>query len=697
MQGEQLPANGVMKLATQVRSRPAKKAPVTKHPLFPAMVALWFGALFGLGSLAVRASLLESLILSLSLDVLLPAAAPPLGMNFRAILALLLAAIGVAVGAVLARRIAHPKQSPTPRRRSIEFGKASRQARAAAATETVQTPARRRALAIEVDERPGQFYEEAPLPGGSPYILDVTQIDLAPAEEAKESREAEPLAAEVDAPLALDPFVVEERVQAEQAPHRSFAQAHGDSMEQVFEAEPQAPQAARQEFRPVAPDPASADASTPEEPKPVALNFHPPVDAVAQPEETPLDLQAGQEVAPCAETQAEPEAEEYTQMVEQLRQIASPETGKSEPAAAVEWTGEPPLGHSQSEPEAAPLEVALDSGSVQAPWLTEPLPVVPPVLLADPLPTVAADAPPAPMASRIETAELSELSPLELIERLALAMRQRLHQGPMPDSLLAAVSSLAATAPAAEELPASDPAQEGEPETSDAPVAELQVEPSQQDELLLEVPEETLPAPMPLALPSALRPIDFSDYADDDDSEDLPLPPRSIAVPSAASPAAVELPLSEPEAARGEAPVSVDDGESEVPEDSYSSLLELGRPVSARQDFVRIEEPAEDTETIEPVVIFPGHGARVGMRFAAPDPAAQAEPASPVTPAYDAPNQSDSSTATDGPQVRRFDPPSAVASAAPAAQGSGIRPDPEEAQRALRSALATLQRMSGAA
>ena len=106
-------------MATQVLSKPASKAPVTKHPLFPAMVALWFGALFGLGSLAVRASLLESMVLSLSLDVLLPAAAPPLGMKFRLILALLLAAIGVAMGAVLARRIARPRQVQAPRRRGI--------------------------------------------------------------------------------------------------------------------------------------------------------------------------------------------------------------------------------------------------------------------------------------------------------------------------------------------------------------------------------------------------------------------------------------------------------------------------------------------------------------------------------------------------------------------------------------------------
>ena len=48
-------------MAKQKRKQaPAK--PITTHQLFPAVVALWFGALFGLGSLAVRPSLLESLV-----------------------------------------------------------------------------------------------------------------------------------------------------------------------------------------------------------------------------------------------------------------------------------------------------------------------------------------------------------------------------------------------------------------------------------------------------------------------------------------------------------------------------------------------------------------------------------------------------------------------------------------------------------
>ena len=681
-----------MKLATQVLSKPASKAPVTKHPLFPAMVALWFGALFGLGSLAVRASLLESMVLSLSLDVLLPAAAPPLGMKFRLILALLLAAIGVALGAVLARRIARPRQVQAPRRRGIGSRMSGRQSRDDDLTGADDTATRRRPLTVAEDEGYDRHYEAAPLPGGSPAILDVTQMDISPtADQALELREAEPLAAETEAPLALDAFVIEEPVQ-------SFGQAGEAVVDPVFEALPQATEPERQVFRPAEPE-LTAAPSPVEEPQPAVLNFHPPVDAAVPPQEMPLDLLAEKEVAPAAQIPAEPEVDEYTQIVEQLRRVESPVDGHGEQSAPaqwtgeppLEWTGEPPVGHVQSEPETAPLEDAIDCEPDQAQWSNEPLPVVPPVLLADPLPLVAASPAQAPVGSRIETAELSTLSPVELIERLALAMRQRAHQGQMPEALVAAVSSLASPFSAS----VADPAPETGRDMGDTPVACQPDQPSEQDELVLEVLEEALPAPMPLALPSALRPIDFSDYVDDEDDIDhLPLPPRSFAVPSAAIPAAVDLTPSEPEAVLAEAPVAAGDGESEVPEDSYSSLLELGRPAAARQDFVRIEEPEEDSATIEPVVIFPGHGARAGLRFAAPDPAAPASQPNPLTVPAD---HVAGAANADVPQLRRFDPPSAVASSGTSGHVGGIRQDPEEAQRALRSALATLQRMSGAA
>jgi hypothetical protein len=95
-----------------------KSTPVTQHQLFPAVVALWFGALFGLGSLAVRPSLLEEFVVKSRIDLLVPVAAPPLGMTARMLVALALAAMGAMLGAFVARRIARPKQEARERNRT---------------------------------------------------------------------------------------------------------------------------------------------------------------------------------------------------------------------------------------------------------------------------------------------------------------------------------------------------------------------------------------------------------------------------------------------------------------------------------------------------------------------------------------------------------------------------------------------------
>ena len=672
IRGAQKPENGVISLATQVRSKPANKAPVTKHPLFPAMVALWFGALFGLGSLAVRASLLESLVLKLSLDVLLPAAAPPLGMKSRLILALLLAAVGVAMGAMLARRIARPKPVETLRKRGIGARSAARQARAEAATAEAEPAApRRRNLTIEAEEPAGFHYDGAPLPGGAPNILDVTQIDLSPTyPEAPLLGDAEPLDAAPAAPLAHDVFVAEPAEPAAPTSFEAFAGAPIETGPQTSEA----PQEERQIFHAAVPAP-EFTAPIAEAPQPVALNFHPPVDAHAPAPEAPFDLLTEHEMAqPEFVAEAGPvgaEADDYAYMTQAVRAAETP-------AAPV--------------PAPDDLAIKCESELEQAP--PEPLPVVPQVLLAEPLEleAVSEALPETRSTRRIETAELAELSPVELIERLAQAMRRRAHQGQMPAALVDAVTSLVAATRSAEVADAEAAPFAGfAADIAPAPAyAAGAPEAEAPEELLLDSeepgsePEATLPAPVRLELPAALRPIDFDDYTDHDDSADLGLPPRSFAAPKVAGSEAVldrATPLPE-------------ESESDVPEDSYSSLLELGRAASARQDFVRIEEPEADAAEIEPVVIFPGHGARPGLRFAAPDPANVAEPAAA---AFAPPAQDDAASETGAPQLRRFDAPAAIASPKSAAYAGGIRQDPDEAQRALRSALATLQRMSGAA
>ncbi len=84
------------------QTRPAR-LPVTGHHLFPAALALWFGALFGLSSLAIRTALFEQWVLSSHLAAILPFAAPPLGHLARLLLALVFAAIGAGIGLAVAR------------------------------------------------------------------------------------------------------------------------------------------------------------------------------------------------------------------------------------------------------------------------------------------------------------------------------------------------------------------------------------------------------------------------------------------------------------------------------------------------------------------------------------------------------------------------------------------------------------------
>ncbi|MBW8755643.1 MAG: hypothetical protein JF595_16150 [Sphingomonadales bacterium] len=95
-------------------SQLGRRQPISRHPLFPAIVALWFAAPLALGSFALSVSALETLVLAGHIDSLVPAAAPPLGMTARLALALALGFIGALVGWVLARRLAAPKHHTVP-------------------------------------------------------------------------------------------------------------------------------------------------------------------------------------------------------------------------------------------------------------------------------------------------------------------------------------------------------------------------------------------------------------------------------------------------------------------------------------------------------------------------------------------------------------------------------------------------------
>lgn len=96
------------------RKRTHRSPPISRHPLFPAIVALWFAALVGFGSFALSTSLIERAILAAGIDGVIPAAAPPLGITARLLLGLSLGAAGGAIGWAVARRLAQAQNAPAP-------------------------------------------------------------------------------------------------------------------------------------------------------------------------------------------------------------------------------------------------------------------------------------------------------------------------------------------------------------------------------------------------------------------------------------------------------------------------------------------------------------------------------------------------------------------------------------------------------
>jgi hypothetical protein len=124
-------------------------------------------------------------------------------------------------------------------------------------------------------------------------------------------------------------------------------------------------------------------------------------------------------------------------------------------------------------------------------------------------------------------------------------------------------------------------------------------------------------------------------------------------------------------------------------EEGYSSLLSLSK--SDRQQFVRIEDADIYNGETKPFVVFPHEEAATPGPFARPDAdfslegTAQLKTHGGLAPASET-------------EERLFDRPdsekgSDKGGAKPADRGG----DPEETERSLRAALATLQRMSGAA
>ncbi|MBX9644265.1 MAG: hypothetical protein K2W91_09235 [Novosphingobium sp.] len=631
------------------KRKPAKGKPITAHQLFPAVVALWFGALFGLGSLAMRPALLEELVLKSHLDLVIPAAAPPLGVTARILVALILAALGAMIGIALARRIARPKPVVTERKRSgRDLGRSESAARPRYADASTRPPVlaggdygdevanpggggvlanRRRSLAIEHEEEAFVPHEMAPLPGGNPQVFDISELRMEEPQTAPEPFTGPAPAAFAQpqpAPVNLD-WSNAAPLAAPAAP--IAAPSAIEAQRQVFQAEPEA---APQQLCP-ATEAAHADGRQ-------VFGMSPP----APPSEAPRQI-FGMEVT----------GDHVAQDVVKAAGFKTTVFEQDEP--------EPLFGQRRPpvtpQPE-APLEAAV---SAPIPQAFEPAAAAQPIV-----PPMAA----APQAPVPEAPQPSPANPgiTDLAARLAESMRRRRAARASevaPEMPVGEVQPPAAAPlePAPAFAPAPVP-QSFEPAPAAAPVPQAYQPPS-----FAAAPEAPPAAP---ALPRAMQPLALDAFIEEDTAIDPSLlPPRHIVMPVAPVPAAPAAVSPEPTPLE----LGTEDELAEEPggDENYASLLEIA---PARNPFVRIEEPEAARAEVEPVVIFPGQASAAAVAAPAAPLAAAPEPA----------------------PFRRFDGPAAAGqgqavavNVAPPAVEQG------EAEQALRAALSNLQRMSGAA
>lgn len=583
--------------------------PITAHRLFPALVAIWFAALFGLGSFALPASLIERVIVMIGLPAAMPAAAPPLGITARLLIALALTVAGIVLGLLLALRLRARSGEAVRYRKPVSFAVQDGHDQVAA-SEPVS------ALAARLQVRAIDSHPDAP--PRRPFSLSEDLVG-----------DAEGIArADHHSDLS-----VEMMQDADFPSGQTFvAETHGDDQfaADLIEGEVAGDGDAHPGF-------ALLDDAVPAEP-----SFSPKdaggVDAEQVFAALDMDLAGDLEIG-----EAVIEDGEWSVAPLEVAESAAPD---AQPAVAI-----PAL---VAVAEASPV-TALRAGTRAGTALT--------------------------------SAPLDQLGLVQLVERLALAIDGRMSARPI------AVTAPAAVAPQQSVPGVPAPVQAApveaapvdieveaattEPEPPAAPAAPSVERPAIERQVFIVPPTAVVkpaedvaePASVPAMprFPSAAAPAstsapavaprilsarwDDADHADDDEI----VVPRFLGLAGAGSAA-----VAQPAADRGATPESAHAAPRETP----------------RQEFVRVDLPVApilaaqpgDSGAAEPVVVFPGQGPRAAGAIdlavgAAGRPALGSMPGNV-------------------PQVGQV-----FATGVP-------QQDPEEADRALRAALATLQRMT---
>ncbi|MFN3425713.1 MAG: hypothetical protein ACK40C_13510 [Novosphingobium meiothermophilum] len=668
---------------TTRNNKPKQAAkPIAAHPMFPAVTALWFATFFGLGSFALAPSLLEGPVVALGIPDIFPPARPPLGFTVRALTALVMFGLGGAIGLMAGRMLARGKVQAPVRNRGV--GQASvRKAAVYSAHEEAALPDTADSVGADASATRFEANHRRPLnPREDLDLLDEI---------------AGPFAAPAAGAMAADDaLVLDDRHTAPVSAHENAAPAF--TVDDLLPWERDA-QALQQTLR---------NAVQPQ------MSHNPGSKA------DPLDLDA-------------------------LMHAAHGDSAQTEPAP------QGPIGvPTASAPAPKPVEDTA-AQTVEA----EPAPAVPTAapLMAKPLFQAPADA-----ATPIARAPLDKLGLVQLTERLALAIataKQRpaaaVQAEPVFAPALAEVPSRGlddagahAGMPTAPVAPEAAPAQPEEyapvqPEASAQPAFTIAAPavlpaagiarlPGHAGGLTAFTQSEGEPAHdadgrvVPLR-PAAMQPLSLVDdlqHADEDDA--LPGLDRFLRVPDGASTSFSPLSV-KPAKLREQAPAARDEvGEAEEPaeateagdawdagtaepdvaEDRYPSLLDVGlaslrHKTTAMMTAEENGDAAEAGEAAEPVVVFPGEAdgeasfsqagiAGPGAARPFERPSILAVQGSPLA----APGKAAPASPLDPLMSQPVDPFGDHAVPAPAS----LQPDPEEADRALRAALATLQRMT---
>ncbi len=650
---------------TNMSGKVPSGAPISAHPYFPVVVALWFAALLGIGSLVLPVALFETAVTATGISSLISAAQPPLGATARIAIAVFAAAGGAIAGLLIARRVSAAQANDTPERdvfgRSSDADHASMGAKKpisaheelgdAGLDEPVADHApsegsysgKRRALAVTDDSGPSEYLEAAPLPGGQAMV---DQFDDDTVEDAAEDITSAEPEENAEPPLDL--------AQLTNTDHVEDHLDKGASASVVDEFE-------------------TLDAQPLDE----AETNEPPYDA----------LQAAQN--PLAELR-----EELGTMTDQSNppKFNSPQFNAQESAPAEDMpqaynplAGRRTPSHPNGE-FAAPMETVDEFNAATNFMREDSAGSLTQDEVAPPAPEQAAQPAIADVATEtnddLRTKPLKDLGMVELVERFALAMQakteakaqaaaeERHHEAaPLVFQRSNMAASAAPFVPSEPEDAGNAVAQFFASEAAEEPAAATVAQAE-----LVTAPQEITTKPV---IPVSMQPVGLDETENEDEADDMPSLSLSI---RSVTPSFIPSPSPSPrEVVRNESDDAAEQGD-DADSGAYSSLLAMKSPFASGEEFVRVEDDEHFDGPPEPEVVFPGAERR-------------------AAPAVDGPTRDPAmetvADTAEVPAARPFDAPSESPANGPAKQP--VAANPGDTERALREALEKLQRMSGAA